>query len=51
MTHLSLIALAVALMLSGAAMIVAGSSSVVPFAAITAGIALTLMESRNHPAH
>ena len=49
-------ATAVALMLLGAMMLVAGITTVVPFASITAGIALTvILESqkrrRQHPAH
>ena len=49
MSHAFLLALSVALMLSGAVMLVAGPTSVVGFAAVAVGIALTVVDRRQHP--
>lgn len=43
------VGVAVALMLTGAVLLVTGSASLVPFAAIAAGIALTVVDLRQHP--
>jgi hypothetical protein len=50
MNHLVTTVLAVALMLTGAVMLVTGWTSVLPFAAIAVGIALTVVDGRQHHA-
>ena len=50
MSHALMLSVAVALMLTGALMLVTGSSSVVWFAAIAIGIALTVIDRREHHA-
>ena len=51
MTNVRVVA-AVVLMVTGAVLLLTGSSSVLPYAAITVGIALTVVVGRrNRPAH
>jgi hypothetical protein len=49
MTDLALLSLAVVLMLTGAAMLIGGTSSVLPFALIAVGIAITVVQARPRP--
>jgi hypothetical protein len=46
MRHVLMVAMAVALMLTGAVLLVTGSTSALPFAAITVGISLTVIDFR-----
>ena len=50
MRHLFTVVVAVALMLSGAALLVSGSTSALSYAAIAVGISLTVIDLRQqHP--
>jgi hypothetical protein len=48
MNHVLIVAVGVTLMLAGAVMLVTGPTSVVPFAAIAVGIALTVVDRHQH---